>query len=40
MAMALVPPPSQLNRAAQSWFPAASPEPAVAMAPRVEQLVS
>ncbi|XP_062184431.1 ethylene-responsive transcription factor 2-like [Phragmites australis] len=39
MAMALVPPPSQLNRPAQSWFPAAPVEP-VAMAPRVEQLVS
>ncbi|KAL6652286.1 hypothetical protein ACP70R_011211 [Stipagrostis hirtigluma subsp. patula] len=39
MAMALVPPPSQLSRPAQSWFPAAAVEP-VAMAPRVEQLVS
>ncbi|XP_062226331.1 ethylene-responsive transcription factor 2-like [Phragmites australis] len=39
MAMALVPPPSQLNRPAQSWFPAA-PAEQVAMAPRVEQLVS
>ena len=38
MAMALVPPPSQLNRPAQPWFPAAAAEPA-AMAPRVEQLV-
>ncbi|EES12608.1 hypothetical protein BDA96_06G184100 [Sorghum bicolor] len=38
MAMALVPPPSQLNRPAQPWFPAAPVEQA-AMAPRVEQLV-
>ncbi|NP_001359248.1 Ethylene-responsive transcription factor 2 [Zea mays] len=38
MAMALVPPPSQLSRPAQPWFPAAPVEQA-AMPPRVEQLV-
>nr|ACG37054.1 ethylene responsive protein [Zea mays] len=38
MAMALVPSPSQLNRPAQPWFPAAPVEQA-AMAPRVEQIV-
>ncbi|KAK3144075.1 hypothetical protein QOZ80_4AG0308490 [Eleusine coracana subsp. coracana] len=38
MSMPLVPPPSQLSRPAQSWFPAAAKQ--VAMAPRVEQLVS
>nr|BAK05766.1 predicted protein [Hordeum vulgare subsp. vulgare] len=39
MAMALVPPPSQLSRPAQAWYPAA-PAEQVAMAPRVQQLVS
>ncbi|GJN02161.1 hypothetical protein PR202_ga19485 [Eleusine coracana subsp. coracana] len=38
MSMPLVPPPSQLSLPAQSWFPAAAKQ--VAMAPRVEQLVS
>ncbi|GJN26824.1 hypothetical protein PR202_gb14784 [Eleusine coracana subsp. coracana] len=38
MSMPLVPPPSQLSRPVQSWFPAAAEQ--VAMAPRVEQLVS
>jgi EREBP-like factor len=39
MSMPLVPPPSQLSRPAQSWFPNV-PAEQVAMAPRVEQLVS
>nr|AWD06783.1 ethylene-responsive factor 5 [Agropyron mongolicum] len=41
MAMALVPPPSQLSRPAHAhaWYPAA-PVEQVAMAPRVQQLVS
>jgi EREBP-like factor len=38
MSMPLVPPPSQLSRPAQSWFPTV-PAEQVAMAPRVEQLV-